>query len=836
MKFLKKSLIKLIVLLALSCLIISISPNIEKNGKLSPAEIHNAKNILQELRQKFASTNNFIEISLSQNELDSIAIASAHTIPKSRFQTRLSHFGLYLFATKEFSILGAPLYINISCLLTPDFDKFSITSCDLGYLPINGWLVEKTIGLTTGLIFGDDAEETVMKLIYSGQIKNNQLILTTTKTTDFKDQINSTMKNAASVIRTINNNSADIETERVKAYLSFIHSLPQTESSLAWYIGKVFAFAQKQSIEYDPVTENTAALWALAIAYSNNSFARFIGIENTITINNAPTLRGRGDLKLHFLYSVVLEQIGDQEIALNIGEIKELLDSYKGGSGYSFADLAADKTGLMFSEKLTKSTTDAIFAQKTLANITDESVFFPFIHDLPEGFKGNEFERVFDNIDSPLYRSQENRIVSRINRMPLFKEKKHSADNNNKISRSTATPVKNGQWLTIDTHIHTKYSDGNQTVAQLAKQASTYGCNAIAITDHGDYNLNKVATPEYFNDIAKVNESYPYMTIMAGLEWNIPPFMGREHATVLLPKHENSQRDLYAFKTRYDSWGKRDQKLLDAEQALKWLEKNATYNDIAPVVIYNHPSRKDYQHSENKHDIEEWSSYSDMVIGFSGAPGHQKNRAGNNGSYTHKQKTIHGWDPSIAITGAEWDLLLQEGKNVWAARAASDFHGSSGDFWPCQFSTTHLYSKNNDQNNILQALRAGNFWAQHGKFIDQLAFTVKNNKNSATMGDNLNVDNYTQVTITLDLTLNERDWQNYSTSLDEIELIVITEDDIRTVKFEPLMYEKSPLKFHFEKKLLINTQDTVLRWRGRSIQAEDHHYMFYTNPIRLTSK
>ena len=66
-KFLKKLLIKLLVLLILCGLVISISPSIEQNEKLTPAEIHNAKEVLKELRHKIASTNNFIEISLAQN-------------------------------------------------------------------------------------------------------------------------------------------------------------------------------------------------------------------------------------------------------------------------------------------------------------------------------------------------------------------------------------------------------------------------------------------------------------------------------------------------------------------------------------------------------------------------------------------------------------------------------------------------------------------------------------------------------------------------------------------------------------------------------------------------
>ena len=85
------------------------------------------------------------------------------------------------------------------------------------------------------------------------------------------------------------------------------------------------------------------------------------------------------------------------------------------------------------------------------------------------------------------------------------------------------------------------------------------------------------------------------------------------------------------------------------------------------MVIYNHPSRKDWQQQENEHDFTYWRNFTDLVIGFSGAPGHQKKRSDNNGSYELHLKTINGWDPSIENVGGEWDRLLQQGYKIWAA-------------------------------------------------------------------------------------------------------------------------------------------------------------------------
>lgn len=267
--------------------------------------------------------------------------------------------------------------------------------------------------------------------------------------------------------------------------------------------------------------------------------------------------------------------------------------------------------------------------------------------------------------------------------------------------------------LVIDTHTHTRFSDGKYSVDEIVQLAIDNGCDALAITDHSDLSED-AATPDYFSAIKTARTMHPGLILFGGIEWNIPPYQGREHVTVLLdPILEEAI--LGDFKQQFE------QDDATAEQGLEWLAEKTGIKDKA-VLIYNHPSRKDDDPNENFRDILNWRNTNKLFVGFEGAPGHQKTRL--TGSYTHRILPQDRWDPVTAEIGGTWDQLLDGGHNVWAALATSDFHNEKLDYSPCEFARTHLYPEDRSARGILAGLRAGSFWADHGHILDDLLFTL----------------------------------------------------------------------------------------------------------------
>lgn len=121
-----------------------------------------------------------------------------------------------------------------------------------------------------------------------------------------------------------------------------------------------------------------------------------------------PTLHGRIDLTQHFVVSAALAAWAGEPIADAIGLYKELADARQ-GSGFSFADLAADRAGTAFGELLIGQPDRLDPLLKTPFTDTD---LLPSLAGLPESINARDFRQRFGSTDSPAYR----RIVDEIDR------------------------------------------------------------------------------------------------------------------------------------------------------------------------------------------------------------------------------------------------------------------------------------------------------------------------------------------------------------------------------------------------------------------------------------
>ena len=129
------------------------------------------------------------------------------------------------------------------------------------------------------------------------------------------------------------------------------------------------------------------------------------------------TLDGRDDFPKHFLISAAIAAEAGSPLADAIGLYKEVEDS-RGGSGFSFNDIAADRAGTRFGELAVKAPRKL---QAALAAGVRERDFMPNVSDLPEFMPEAEFKTRYGGIGAPAYQKMMADIEARIDATSLFR-------------------------------------------------------------------------------------------------------------------------------------------------------------------------------------------------------------------------------------------------------------------------------------------------------------------------------------------------------------------------------------------------------------------------------
>jgi hypothetical protein len=181
-------------------------------------------------------------------------------------------------------------------------------------------------------------------------------------------------------------------------------------------LGRLFALARERSARGDPVLENRALLLTLAEAAGGVRLGTMVRTGDRM---GGLRLAGRTDSVQHFCVSAGLAAAAGQGLADTAGLYKEMLDT-RGGSGFSFTDLAADRAGTRLGRLATRSEADARRVQDRLAGTAEETLFMPRIADLPEYLGLHSFERRFGAVNSPRYKRLLAQIDARIDALALY--------------------------------------------------------------------------------------------------------------------------------------------------------------------------------------------------------------------------------------------------------------------------------------------------------------------------------------------------------------------------------------------------------------------------------
>ncbi|MFF2327875.1 MULTISPECIES: PHP domain-containing protein [unclassified Streptomyces] len=393
-------------------------------------------------------------------------------------------------------------------------------------------------------------------------------------------------------------------------------------------------------------------------------------------------------------------------------------------------------------------------------------------------------------------------------------------------SRSTPRGGKGFLWLAGDHHIHTQYStDGKYRVVDQVRQGARHGMDWLVITDHGRAVHAKIGVEKVNPDIQAARSTHKDTLVFQGLEWNIP---AAEHGTVFVHPGKNEVAVLKQFETDYDGAVKFATGSTPANEALaiaglSFLSDQVKRRKVKDaLMLANHPARKGI---DSPHEIRAWrdatSGSHRIAVGFEGAPGHQAGGlpkplgpGGARGIYDgspegdsfaayplESYRTWGGFDWMTATVGGLWDSMLAEGKPWWitansdshqvyadtAARGGGSFDTNGryddpvyngqldiaqNDFWPGYYSRTHVGAEDFSYAAVMDGIRAGRVWVDHGQLISGLDVRVSGGSRWATLGGALQVKKGTRVTLTVDVALaGGPNWAGFQPTLARVDVI-----------------------------------------------------------------
>jgi hypothetical protein len=380
-------------------------------------------------------------------------------------------------------------------------------------------------------------------------------------------------------------------------------------------------------------------------------------------------------------------------------------------------------------------------------------------------------------------------------------------------------------WLAGDHHIHTQYSpDGQYRVTDHVHHASANGLDWMVITDHGTDQHAKIGVEKVNPDLRRARDLHRDMLVFQGLEWNIP---AAEHGTVFVHPGKDEVAVLKEFENSFDGSVKKATAPTPANEALAIAGVNFLADSVKrkrvqdALFLANHPARKGI---DSPHEIRGWRDAQPRIaVGMEGAPGHQaagiKKPLGpgsGRGGYDNAQGpdsfpgypvesyiTWGGFDWMTATVGGLWDSLLAEGK-AWWITANSDSHSVYGDtatrgpgsdftsngfynepvysggvnlgntdFWPGFYSRTHVGAASRSYAAVMDGIRAGRIWVDHGRVLDSLDVSLRSGQSRTTLGSMLQVRRGSDVELRIRIGLpQEANWAQFLPQLKRIDVIM----------------------------------------------------------------
>lgn len=383
-------------LLALLLLVTDAAPLVAEKPATSAEQAAAVQELAQTARTSRA-TGEPVALTLDNRDLAALSAMATQGAAPARIEAKVADGTLALAASR--SVWGR--WVNLRAETSGTSQGMPEWRVHVGAVPLPGWLSDWAIARLQARYFGVDGglpplESMLRRLSVQRQSVLAQVLL----------------PDGSLLVQAAATGTPTLDQAAVAALYCRLTEAQQVDpqSSLAQQLRRALA-----GVEATPAGHRTAlaalALMAvdpeiLPLAGEDGALARCAAMQDRVPI----TLQDRADWAMHWALSAALEVATNRRLGTLIGEWKELADTRPGAalvipqepSGFSFVDLASDRSGLFIARLLTDPETLAATRARLIAG--DEEDLLPAAAlKLNDGLTEAEFTARYGGLDDPRY-------------------------------------------------------------------------------------------------------------------------------------------------------------------------------------------------------------------------------------------------------------------------------------------------------------------------------------------------------------------------------------------------------------------------------------------------
>lgn len=399
---------------AIAWAVLSDRATVDRPVAFTPAHVERAREILRRHDPRWLPVGvpRTVQLAVEDVDLALNYLSDRHAGASARVVLRAGTAVL----TATLPVPPNPLgrFLDVTMVLREGATLPVVESMRLGRLPVPIWLARPVFDAALRRLLTPEGYRVAVEAVRKVAIADRGLAVTYVWQDDLTSRLQAELVPAAEQAR------LRAHHERLAAIVGA--TAPGRPIGLDALLGPLLRFAAQRSQAGDPVAENRAAILVAAF-YANGRGLQVLVPAARGWRSPAPravTLAGREDLAKHFAVSAAIAAHAGVPLSDAIGLYKELEDS-RGGSGFAFDDLVADRAGTRFGELAAGDRASAAELQRRFAAGLGGVDLLPPVNDLPGPMPKDAFERRFGGVDSPAYRRVMEDVERRIAALPLYR-------------------------------------------------------------------------------------------------------------------------------------------------------------------------------------------------------------------------------------------------------------------------------------------------------------------------------------------------------------------------------------------------------------------------------